>query len=318
MDDALWSMIAAAGTIEKGILVLLAVLSVALWSMVFLKAPEIFAAKKNGAKFMAAFRKAKNFGELQKLEFPEDCVQAMVFNAAIAALNGKRPVRHLSAMHPDEFELNPEASTEEIVQLSMQHTAAAYIAHLHRGLSAMAVIGSTTPFIGLFGTVVGIMTTFHDLGGVKTPSMQVVAPGISGALVATAAGLGVAIPAVVAYSWFASQIGFVQEAVDILIEKIMSLVRANVQQDEHSHSPKPAAVENKPVKRIEPSAPKAQSDHPAPAPAPAPKPRAVPKSDPDLLSAELPGSDKAGLQPATVAKSRVTPGPMMAVKRATK
>jgi biopolymer transport protein TolQ len=313
MDDALWSMITAAGTIEKGILVLLAVLSVALWSMVFLKAPEIFAAKRNGAKFMAAFRKAKNFGELQKMEFPEDCVQAMVFNAAIAALNGKRPVRHLSAMHPDEFELNPEASTEEIVQLSMQHTAAAYIAHLHRGLSAMAVIGSTTPFIGLFGTVVGIMTTFHDLGGVKTPSMQVVAPGISGALVATAAGLGVAIPAVVAYSWFASQIGFVQEAVDILIEKIMSLVRANVQQDDHGH-PAKLAVENKPVKRVEAPAPKTLvSEHPA---TPL-KPRTVPKSDPELLSAELSDSDKAMLQPAAMAKPRAAT-PLIAAKRVIK
>ena len=308
MDDALWSMISAAGTIEKGILILLAVLSVALWSMVFLKAPEIFAAKRNGAKFMAAFRKARNFGELQKMQFPEDCVQAMVFNAAIAALNGKRPVRHLSAMHPDEFELNPAASTEEIVQLSMQHTAAAYIAHLHRGLSAMAVIGSTTPFIGLFGTVVGIMTTFHDLGGVKTPSMQVVAPGISGALVATAAGLGVAIPAVVAYSWFASQIGFIQEAADILIEKVMALIRANVPPEEHSRPPKDGGGEARPAKRVESAAPRATIND-APAPVIKPKP---PKSDPDLLAAKLNDSDAApdknkALHSSSVTTSRSTP-----------
>jgi hypothetical protein len=94
----------------------------------------------------------------------------------------------------------------------------------------MATLGSTTPFIGLFGTVVGIMTTFQDLGMTKAPSMQVVAPGISGALVATAAGLAVAIPAVIACNSFNAEIEELREASNAFIEKMLALIRANSQQ----------------------------------------------------------------------------------------
>ena len=232
MDDGLWSMVAAAGGMEKAILVLLAFASVALWAIVFLKVPELYSAKKRSAKFLEQFKEHDNFGDIEELDRPElDCVQLRIFKAAQLALGGKAtpPPPGTKPNDPASFRIKPENSTEEIVLLSMQHTAAGYFAHMSRGLTFMATIGSTTPFIGLFGTVVGIMTTFKDLGATKNPNMQVVAPGISGALVATAAGLAVAIPAVIACNSFLKEIDDLREGANAFIERMMSIIRANQQ-----------------------------------------------------------------------------------------
>jgi biopolymer transport protein TolQ len=231
MDEGLWSMVTAAGGMEKAILVLLAFASVALWSMVFLKVPELYAAKKRSAKFLALFREHDSFGDIAQLDRPDtDCVQLHIFKAAQAALAGKStPPPPGMKNDPANFRIKPENSTEELVLLSMQHTAAGYFQHMSRGLTTMATIGSTTPFIGLFGTVVGIMTTFKDLGATKNPNMQVVAPGISGALVATAAGLAVAIPAVIACNSFLGEIDALREGANAFIEQVMAIIRANQQ-----------------------------------------------------------------------------------------
>jgi len=232
MDEGLWSMVTAAGGMEKAILVLLAFASVALWSIVFLKVPELYAAKKRSARFLALFREHDSFADIAELDRPEtECVQLRIFKAAQLALGGKAtpPPPGMKPNDPANFRIKPENSTEEIVLLSMQHTSAGYFAHMSRGLTFMATIGSTTPFIGLFGTVVGIMTTFKDLGATKNPNMQVVAPGISGALVATAAGLAVAIPAVIACNSFLAEIDDLREGANAFIEQMMSIIRANQQ-----------------------------------------------------------------------------------------
>ncbi|MEI6847514.1 MAG: protein TolQ [Chlorobiaceae bacterium] len=78
----------------------------------------------------------------------------------------------------------------------------------------LATVGNTAPFIGLFGTVWGIMTSFHNIGQSQSASLAVVAPGISEALVATAAGLAAAIPAVIAYNYFTQQIGIIERDLD--------------------------------------------------------------------------------------------------------
>ncbi|HYG76018.1 MAG TPA: MotA/TolQ/ExbB proton channel family protein [Planctomycetota bacterium] len=231
MDDGLLSMVSAAGGMEKAILILLVFSSVALWSVVFLKIPELYAAKKNSARFLEKFHESETFANLQELDKPEnDCVHLRVFKAALAATAGKRvPAPPATKNQPATFRIQPANTTEELILLNMQHTSAGYLLHMQKGLSMMATLGSTTPFIGLFGTVVGIMTTFHDLGMTKTPSMQVVAPGISGALVATAAGLAVAIPAVIACNSFNAEIEELRELSNVFIEKMMALIRANSQ-----------------------------------------------------------------------------------------
>ncbi|HET7874078.1 MAG TPA: MotA/TolQ/ExbB proton channel family protein, partial [Methylomirabilota bacterium] len=94
----------------------------------------------------------------------------------------------------------------DAVSRAMRRTAAAEIARMERYLPFLATTASSAPFIGLFGTVVGVMTSFHGIGTQGSASLAVVAPGISEALIATAAGLAAAIPAVMGYNYFVNRV----------------------------------------------------------------------------------------------------------------
>jgi MotA/TolQ/ExbB proton channel family len=129
-----------------------------------------------------------------------------------------------------------------MVLLAMQHTAKAEFLALHSGLNFLATIGSTTPFIGLFGTVWGILDTFRALGDAKSASLAVVAPGISNALIATAAGLAVAIPAVMAYNWFIKHIDDMQEATECFVERMDAVIIASGWSQSVANGPRAAAT----------------------------------------------------------------------------
>jgi biopolymer transport protein TolQ len=226
MDESLWGMVQACGMIEKSILYMLLACSVFLWSLLFLKLHDLYVAKKNIANFLLMFEGAENLEHLRTGALEAgDSPHRSVFLAALHVLDGKQVSLAVAA----EAALKPGKTTrEELLLLNMQHTSQAYFARLQWGLGFMATLGSTSPFIGLFGTVWGIMTTFHDLGFAKSPSMAVVAPGISAALIATAAGLAVAIPAVIAYNWVMSQINRLQEQSAAFIERMDVLGRAQM------------------------------------------------------------------------------------------
>jgi biopolymer transport protein TolQ len=95
---------------------------------------------------------------------------------------------------------------------------------LEQGLSMLATVGSTSPYVGLFGTVWGIMGAFHGLGDVQQATLQSVAPGIAEALVATAMGLFAAIPAVIAYNRYADQVSRIETRYDTFVEELSSIL----------------------------------------------------------------------------------------------
>jgi biopolymer transport protein TolQ len=95
---------------------------------------------------------------------------------------------------------------------------------LEKALGFLATTGNTAPFIGLFGTVWGIMESFHSIGLKGSANLAVVAPGISEALIATAAGLAAAIPAVVAFNYFTQRIGSLRAEMDIFATDFLSMV----------------------------------------------------------------------------------------------
>jgi biopolymer transport protein TolQ len=95
---------------------------------------------------------------------------------------------------------------------------------LEHGLSMLATIGSTSPYVGLFGTVWGIMGAFHGLGDVQQATLQMVAPGIAEALIATAMGLFAAIPAVIAYNRYADQVSRIEVRYDTFVEELSSIL----------------------------------------------------------------------------------------------
>ncbi|HEU4654667.1 MAG TPA: protein TolQ [Steroidobacteraceae bacterium] len=111
---------------------------------------------------------------------------------------------------------------------------------LEHSLSMLATIGSTSPYVGLFGTVWGIMNAFHGLGNVQQATLAMVAPGIAEALIATAMGLFAAIPAVVAYNRYADQVSRIELRYDTFVEELSTILQR------HSSAPKgsqPVAAE---------------------------------------------------------------------------
>ncbi len=139
----------------------------------------------------------------------------------IAALDTLEKAAHSGirrvALAPDKL--------HEKLMLRMRHTAQDEMSELRWGSGFLATVGSSSPFIGLFGTVWGIMATFQALGDARSASLAVVAPGISSALIATAAGLAVAIPAVMAFNWVQSRVESLQEDADTFIERMDFVTR---------------------------------------------------------------------------------------------
>ena len=116
----------------------------------------------------------------------------------------------------------------DTVRRSIQRASALTASDLKKGVSALATIGSTAPFVGLFGTVWGIMNSFRALGAVKQATLAMVAPGISEALVATAMGLFAAIPAVMAYNRYATNIGRLANRYEAFTDEFLSLLYRQV------------------------------------------------------------------------------------------
>jgi len=234
-EENLWSLISRtvsnSGSIEKAVFYLLVGFSLVSWTLVLWKICALYELKKNSQKFLAVFNNADSFGAVMSAEPTVGSSPMLsIFKAALHAMEGAKAAvgaRAPLALDPKQISPRPATTPEEMVVVSMQHTSKNEFMKLGVGLGFLATIGSTSPFIGLFGTVWGIMDTFRELGNAKSASIQVVAPGISSALIATAAGLAVAIPAVMAYNWFLGQIDDQQDIADSFIERLSVLIRAS-------------------------------------------------------------------------------------------
>jgi len=176
------------GTVAKAVLLSLLVFSVISWAVILSKWRLIRSARTQGGRFVRAFRKAQRMQDVASVasQFrPSPLVG--VFEAAIDEF--KRQMGTTGTIH------NMTA-----VQRSMQIASSEEITRLERNVTWLAITGAVTPFVGLFGTVWGIIDAFHGLGTAGAATLRAVAPGISEALITTAAGLAAAIPAVIAYN----------------------------------------------------------------------------------------------------------------------
>jgi len=164
------------------------VFSVISWAVILSKWRLIRSARTQGGRFVRAFRKAQRMQDVASVasQFrPSPLVG--VFEGAIDEF--KRQMGTTGTIH------NMTA-----VQRSMQIASSEEITRLERNVTWLAITGAVTPFVGLFGTVWGIIDAFHGLGTAGAATLRAVAPGISEALITTAAGLAAAIPAVIAYN----------------------------------------------------------------------------------------------------------------------
>jgi biopolymer transport protein TolQ len=176
------------GPVAKSVLLLLIAFSVLSWAVILAKWRLLQRARGQSGRFIRAFRKAQRMQDIASVaeQFRPSPLVGL-FEGAIAEF--KRQMGTTGSIH------NPVA-----IQRAMQIASSEEITRLERNVPLLAITGAVTPFIGLFGTVWGIIDAFHGLGTAGAATLRAVAPGISEALVTTAAGLAAAIPAVIAYN----------------------------------------------------------------------------------------------------------------------
>jgi biopolymer transport protein TolQ len=208
-------LIADAGPLSKGVLLVLLLFSAVSWGITLSKIWQYRAAERDSARFLQVFRKSTKFSEVQSI-----CASVAksplvgIFQAGYAELNTqlRHPSTKLGAGNPDG-EPKPAAGAPrptlrslESVDRALLRATGAEVSKLEKRVAFLATTASLTPFIGLFGTVVGIILAFQTIGLQGSTSLSVVAPGIADALVATAAGLFAAVPAVYFYNEFSTRV----------------------------------------------------------------------------------------------------------------
>ena len=222
----IWEMVRHAGPIVKGIMAALLLLSVACWVVIVLKARLVGRARKESEHFIELFRQRKNYAALYRdSQMLEDSHLAQIFRVGYAELN--RLGKSLETKSLQEVKANPEMLLEN-VERAIQGGMMAERQRFESFLFLLATTGSTAPFIGLFGTVWGIMTSFQDIGLKGSANLAVVAPGISEALVATAMGLFAAIPAVVAYNHFSNRIRNIDSEMNYFAADYLNMLKRDL------------------------------------------------------------------------------------------
>ena len=209
--DDLLTMVTGSGPVVQGVLYLLVFFSIASWGVILYKARQIRAARRVSNRFIEAFWETKNLTTIHAAsqEMGQSPV-AQVFRAGYQEL-----VRLTRAKRQaEDAQLSTELGGVANVERAMRRAATQQLTQLERALTFLATTASATPFIGLFGTVWGIMHAFLGLSTTQSSTIQAVAPGIAEALIATATGLFAAIPAVVAYNSFSRQIRVLSAEMD--------------------------------------------------------------------------------------------------------
>ncbi len=190
-DLSAWGMFTAADVVVKAVILGLTFASIVTWTVLIAKSLELKAATTRQRRALKAIDGARSLAEAAKLP---DVAGSPLVEAALAELK-------LSA-----DSLADRDALKERVASRFERIEAALGRKMTRGTGTLATIGATAPFVGLFGTVWGIMNSFIGISQSQTTNLAVVAPGIAEALLATAVGLVAAIPAVVIYNHFARQI----------------------------------------------------------------------------------------------------------------
>jgi biopolymer transport protein TolQ len=201
-------LIANAGLVAKFVLLLLFSVSVICWAIIFQKALQFRAIRRETARFLKVYRESRRFSVVANgAKRLRQSPLARVYSAAYQELGGTgNPLPDLMDGPAEEGEEGIGPDRLDSVQRAMRRVQSADVERMERYLPFLATTASSGPFIGLFGTVWGIMTSFHSIGTQGSASLAVVAPGIAEALIATAAGLAAAIPAVIGYNYFVGKV----------------------------------------------------------------------------------------------------------------
>ncbi len=227
-QNEIFSMVWNAGAVVKMVLFLLLSFSIISWAIIFMKYRIIHRARKETNLFQEIFWKSKSlavaYTDSKDLQYSP---VAEVFRV------GYQELVRLYKMQ-QETEENAQRESTDITTTSMvrfenipralRAAMNSQVTRLGYALTFLATTGNTAPFIGLFGTVWGIMNSFHSIGLRGGANLAVVAPGISEALIATAAGLAAAIPSVIAYNYFSNQVRVLESEMNNFSSDFLNII----------------------------------------------------------------------------------------------
>ena len=214
--QSILNLVAQTGPVAKAVLIILLCFSIFSWAVMYVKWKRFRELRVHGDRFLSAFRRARKLSELHVVleSFPPHPLKSL-FESGYQEL-----CRQVG--NPGGPPTNLNSLTRSLQIASSQQVSA-----LEEHLNWLATTGSITPFIGLFGTVWGIMDAFVGLGSAGAASLRVVGPGIAEALVATAAGLFVAVPAVIGYNHFLTKVREAAKGLDSFSLEFLNAAERN-------------------------------------------------------------------------------------------
>jgi biopolymer transport protein TolQ len=211
--------------VAKGVLALLVVFSLVSWAIIIYKGVAFRRAYSQSQTFLQVFRKSSKFSEVNAV-----CAQLKasplvgVFQAGYLEVNQQVRGGQPSSAPPQP---KPVVRSLESLTRALVRAATGEVTRLERRVTFLATTASVSPFVGLFGTVWGIMNAFADIGRMGSANLAVVAPGISEALITTAAGLAAAIPAAVFFNFYNSRIKVLSSMMDDFALEFLNIVERN-------------------------------------------------------------------------------------------
>src|SRR6202522_477596 len=215
-DLSIWAMVLDASPIVQAVMALLMGASIASWAVIFGKSHVISKSRRQANQFETAFWSGGDLASLYRsieTKGREGTGLQSIFESGFGEFSRLR------------LQGTPVDQLLEGARRAMRVAQMRELDRLERNLATLATVGSTSPYVGLFGTVWGIMSAFSSLGNAQQATLAMVAPGISEALITTAIGLFAAIPAVIAFNRFADQVGRLEVRYDAFMEEFSSILQ---------------------------------------------------------------------------------------------
>lgn len=229
MQLSIIDMILHAGPVGQMVMVTLLVFSLISWFIVFMKFLLFRNVKRDTEDFLETFWSSTNLNEAYNIteDFPYS-PEATVFASGFNELQKINRIRSRKDEKATKNTLDSQLASMDNLKRAIRKAESQEVSNMGKLLPFLATTGSATPFIGLFGTVWGIMVSFHDIGMRGSASLAVVAPGISEALVATAAGLAAAIPAVIFFNYYSNVLAEIDNDIQNFSTDFLNLVERDL------------------------------------------------------------------------------------------
>ncbi|MBW2250741.1 MAG: protein TolQ [Deltaproteobacteria bacterium] len=226
-------MMLNAGLMVQFVLLLLLFFSITSWAIILIKYRYIMKAFRESARFTDFFWRSRDLSNafLKAKQLGSSPV-ARVFRVGYLELKKLSksgvPISQSQSAEPETSSLSSMFTGTDNVKRALRRAINTEMTKMSQMVPFLATTGNTAPFIGLFGTVWGIMNSFHGIGLKGSASLAVVAPGISEALVATAVGLAVAIPAVIAFNYFTQKIRVIESELQSFAADFLNIVERDI------------------------------------------------------------------------------------------